>query len=134
MTTLTDTLGRGVTFVYNSNGQLQSVTGFLGRTVTYTYDQHSDLIAVTSRAVTGTPNGNDLPGGKATGYTYQNHNLFTVTPPNEMASGGPPVLVNTYNSAGQIVSQTYGGTNASNIAAGGTYTYTYTARNAGVAW
>ena len=49
-----------------------------------------------SPAVTGTPNGNDFPTGKTTRYTYSsgfgdprlNHNLLSVTAPNEVATAG----------------------------------------------
>ncbi len=134
LTTVDDTLGRPITYTYNGAGQLVTVTDFIGRVVTYTYDGNGNLISATSPAVTGTPNGNDFPAGKTTRYTYDsNHNLLTITRPNEAASSGPAVLTNTYDSSGRIISQTYGGTNASGIAAGGTYTYTYTTLNAGVA-
>jgi hypothetical protein len=57
--------------------------------------------------------------------------LLTVTRPNESASGGPPVLQFTYDSQGRVSTLTHGGTNASGIAAGGTYTFTYTPLNSG---
>jgi RHS repeat-associated protein len=131
--TVTDTLGRPIQYSYNAQGQLQTVTDFIGRSVTYGYDSAGNLVTVTTPAVTGTPNGNDFPSGKTTRYTYDsNHMLLTVTRPNETASSGPSVLTNVYDSAGRLVKQTYGGTNASGVAAGGTYTYTYTPLNVGV--
>ena len=81
---------------YNGDGQLQSITDFSGRTVTYAYYQSGetggspgDLKSVTSPPVTGTPNGNDFPGGNTTTYTYssgyqndlENHQLLSVTDP-----------------------------------------------------
>jgi YD repeat-containing protein len=92
-----DDLGRTNTVAYNTAGQVASVTDFTGRSVTYQYysgaksDNGSagDLKSVTSPPVTGTPNGNDFPGGKTTTYTYsksfpldrENHLLLTVTDP-----------------------------------------------------
>jgi RHS repeat-associated protein len=131
--TVNDTLGRPIAYSYDSNGRLQTVADFTGRTVTYGYDSAGNLVSVTSPAVTGTPNGNDFPSGKTTRYTYDsNHMLLTVTRPNEVVSGGGPVLTNVYDSSGRIVQQTYGGTNTSGVAAGGSYSYTYTPLNAGV--
>ncbi len=131
--TVDDTLGRPITYSYDVNGRLQKVTDFIGRVVTYGYDATGNLVSVTSPAVSGTPNANDFPSGKTTRYTYDsNHMLLTITRPNEVAAGGPPVLMNVYDSAGRIVHQSYGGTNASAIPAGGSYSYSYTALNAGV--
>ena len=145
-----DTLGRAIVYRYITSGvnagRLQEIEDFFGRKVTFTYDSNGDLVAVTSPAVTGTPNGNDFPQGKTTRYTYSsglsdarlNHNLLTITRPNEVAAGGPPVLINTYGTNpnafdfDKVIRQTYGGTNASGVTAGGTFTYTYTQLNAGV--
>ena len=133
LTTVTDTLGRPITYSYNSTGNLTQITDFDGRTVTYNYDASDNLISVTTPPVTGTPNGNDFPAGKTTRYTYDsNHNLLTITRPNETASSGPPVLQNTYDGQGRVISQVYGGTNASGSPAGGTYSYTYTPLSPGV--
>src|SRR5262249_41781673 len=91
-----DDLGRTNSITYNSDGRVSAVTDFSGRTVTYQYYQGipadkggvGDLATVTSPPVTGTPNGNDFPSGKATTYTYtkgfppsleaQNHLLLSV--------------------------------------------------------
>jgi RHS repeat-associated protein len=40
------------------------------RTLTFTYDSEGNLVSETSPAVTGTPDGNDFPGGKTTRYDY----------------------------------------------------------------
>ncbi len=81
LTQIVDDLDRTNTVAYNKAGQLTSVTDFSGRTVTYQYYNGSqndpggspgDLKSVTSPPVTGTPNGNDFPGGKTTTYTYSN--------------------------------------------------------------
>ena len=47
---------------------------YLGRTVTFTYDANGNLSSVTTPAVTGTPTGNNFPNGMTTRYTYDaNH-------------------------------------------------------------
>ncbi len=84
---IVDDLGRTNTVAYDSKGRLTSVTDFSGRTVTYQYDGNGDLITVISPPVTGTPTGNDFPGGITNHYTYTsgnadqqlNHNLATCT-------------------------------------------------------
>ncbi|HWH69024.1 MAG TPA: DUF6531 domain-containing protein, partial [Candidatus Sulfotelmatobacter sp.] len=80
---LIDTLNRTNTIAYTKDGFIDSVTDFSGRTVRYEYDASGDLVACISPTVTGTPNGNDFPGGKTNRYTYSqgfhderlNHNL-----------------------------------------------------------
>jgi YD repeat-containing protein len=84
-----DTLDRTNTVAYTSKGLIESVTDFSGRTVRYEYDSAADLIACISPAVTGTPAGNDFPGGKTNRYAYSsgnldqrlNHNLVSITDP-----------------------------------------------------
>lgn len=137
LTNVVDTLGRSIAYSYDVNGRLTQVTDFIGRSLRFSYDANGDLATVTSPAVTGTPNGNDFPLGKTTRYTYSsgsgdarfNHNLLTVTAPNEVAAGGPPRLVAQYDTnpastnADRVVSLFLGGTNASGVAAGGTISY-----------
>ena len=134
-----DTLGRKITYKYNSDGRLTEVRDFADRSIKFEYDGNGDLVSVTSPSVTGTPNGNDFPDGKTTKYTYSsgfeddtlNHDLQTITAPNEVAAGGSPRVVNVYETGedsyayGRVIKQTYGGTNASGIAAGGDVTYAY---------
>ena len=145
-----DTLGRDILYQYVPSGanagRLMEVDDFFGRKISFTYDANGDLVAVTGPAVTGTPNGNDFPLGKTTRYSYSfgfaddrlNHNLLTETRPNEVAAAGPPVVINQYAtdpgsfSFNKVVLMTYGGTNASGVAAGGQYAFTYTQLNAGV--
>lgn len=135
-----DTLGRDVLYRYLPSGRLSEIEDFIGRKVRFTYDGLGDLVAVTSPAVTGTPNDNDFPNGKTTRYTYSagfadarlNHNLLTITAPNEVAADGPPVVKNEYGTSplapdfDRVQRQTYGGTNASGIPAGGIFSYAYT--------
>jgi RHS repeat-associated protein len=134
-----DTYGRPIEYSYDERGYLTQVEDFIGRMITLAYDQNGDLISVTSPSVTGTPNGNDFPNGKTIEFSYSsgfederfNHNLLTITAPNEVANGGSPRFVLTYNtdptspSADRVLTQTIGGTNASGFSAGGTISYEY---------
>jgi RHS repeat-associated protein len=68
--TVTDPVGRSLTFAYDSSGHITSITDPIGRTVQYTYDTSGGLSSFT-----------DLNGG-VTRYTYDgSHNLLTVTDP-----------------------------------------------------
>ena len=139
LTNVVDTLGRSIAYGYDGNGRLTQVTDFTGRTLQFTYDGDGNLISETSPAVTGTPNGNDFPLGKTTRYTYSsgygdarlNHNLITVTAPNEVALSGPPRLVAQYETnpaltnADRVLLLTLGGTNAGGVGSGGTIHYRY---------
>jgi len=134
-----DTLGRPIVYRYNANRRLIEVEDFTGRKIRFEYDRNGDLVAVTSPAVVGTPNGNDFPAGKTTRYTYSsrfaderlNHNLLTITAPNEVAAGGPPRVVVEYETnpasphVDRVLRQTIGGVNKSGIPAGGTISYEY---------
>ena len=111
LTTVRDPLdtgsnGRVITIGYDSNDLIVDVNDWSGRHIQYEYyndgdanGSAGDLRAVTSPAVTGTPTGNNFPGGKTTTYTYSkgfideelNHNLLTITD-----SNGQTYLTNTY--------------------------------------
>ena len=109
--TVTAASGRALVIAENSSGEITSVIDPLSRTTTYAYCSPpsgtcsaGDLISVTD------------PLSQVTSYTYDEgnantalvHDLLTVTRPNGQ-SGGPDAgdkLINTYNSAGQISSQT----------------------------
>ncbi len=139
LTEAMDTLGRKISYVYNNEGRLVAVNDFINRSIKFEYDSNGDLVSVTSPSVTGTPNNNDFPDGKTTKYTYSsgfqdeklNHNLLTITAPNEVAKGGTPSTINVYETIpnsyayGRVIKQTYGGTNASGIKAGGDIMYQY---------
>jgi RHS repeat-associated protein len=148
-----ETLGRAIEYFYNQQGRLIEVRDFIGRSIKFEYDQNGDLVAVTTPAVTGTPTGNDFPQGKTTRYGYSsgfreavlNHNLLTITAPNEVASGGEPRVRVDYDTNAvspnmdRVVRQTIGGTGTpaeftggqvrfrqdARIAAGGTISYGY---------
>src|SRR5690606_22262193 len=122
--------------------RLVRIRDFAGREVEYAYDANGDLIAVTSPAVTGTSIGNDFPEGRTERYEYTSgladprldHNLLSVTAPEEVVVGGPPFLVCTYGtdandavSFDRLLSVELGGTNASDLEAGGTVRYRYVA-------
>ncbi len=82
-----DTLDRTNTVTYNAAGRIESIADFSGRVVRYEYDDLGDLVASVSPAVTGTPTGNDFPGGVTNRYAYTrghtearlNHNLIGLT-------------------------------------------------------
>ena len=100
---ITDTLGRSMSFLYDTSGRLIRVTDFAGRSVVYAYDAQGDLTTVRSPVVTGTPNGNDFPAGKTTTYRYLGangctepllrHNLQSITD-----AKGSTFLTNFYTS------------------------------------
>ena len=82
ITSVTDPLGRRTTYAYSS-GNLTSVTDPLSHVTSYSYDSSNS-------------------------NTDLHHDLLTVTDPNAQ-SGGPDagdVTTNTYNSSGQVTSQT----------------------------
>ena len=130
-----DTLGRPIIYRYDPSqpARLTEVEDFIGRKIRFTYDQTGDFVAVTSPAVTGTPNGNDFPAGKTTRYGYSsgftnavlNHNLISITAPNEVASGGPPRVRIRYDRQDRVERQTLGGINERGVPAGGNIRYGY---------
>jgi len=98
LTTVTDSSGRTLTFSYGSNGLVATVTDPLSRVTHYAYDSSGDLTSVTD------------PLSRVTSFTYNttSHLLLTMTFPNGQ-SGGPDAgddVVNTYNSSGQVLTQT----------------------------
>jgi RHS repeat-associated protein len=108
--TITDTLGRNITFAYDGADRLIAVTDFAGRRIDYGYDGLDHLVSVKAPAVTGTPNGNDFcdagcPSARKTtlyryaagdGCTEPNllHNLTAIISPR-----GEQFLTNRYAAA-----------------------------------
>jgi RHS repeat-associated protein len=139
LTFVYDTMGRPIAYFYDPQGRLTEVRDFTNRSITFAYDGNGDLVAATSPAVTGTPTGNDFPTGKTERYTYSsgfadprlNHELLTMTAPNEVADGGPPRVVLTYDTnaaspnAGRVLTQREGGTNENGVPSGGAMNYQY---------
>ena len=110
LTTVYDTLGRPITYSYNTSGQLTQVQDYMGRTVTFGYDANGNLGSVTSPAVTGTPTGNNFANGVTTTYTYNaQHQMTSMTAPDEVMDGGPPRMTFTYDAQGRVTSMTEGG-------------------------
>jgi RHS repeat-associated protein len=141
MVTVLDSLSRPIEHHYDATtGRLIKIRDFTSREVLFSYNSEGQLIAVRSPVATGTPNGNDFPNGKTYRYTYStgsadeklNGNMLTITAPNEVAVNGSPYIVNIYNAADELISQQWGGTNASGVAAGGTITYSRQVVNIGV--
>ena len=98
LTQITDTIGRTITLTYNAQGRLESIS-YEGRTIAYGYDpaQTGDLLTVT---MPPTP---DVPSGPVTTYTYNTHNLTTITDPKNQT-----YVTNGYNAYDCVVQQTYG--------------------------
>lgn len=130
-------LGGVISFGYDENGRLTTITDFSGREVRYTYDAEGNLITARSPVVTNTPNGNDFPEGKTELYVYDTnnpdpdlaHNLVRITAPSEVADGSfTPRERITYGSSGfdhdRVLTHTVGGINGSKIPAGGQITFT----------
>ncbi|MEM7167458.1 MAG: DUF6531 domain-containing protein [Planctomycetota bacterium] len=100
--------------------RITTVTDFRGRIVTYAYDTEDRLAAVTTPAVTGTPNGNDYPLGKTTLYSYTsgnidpllNHNLLCEVQPAYNVANDPllskPWFLITYNADDEVESFRWG--------------------------
>ncbi len=65
ISTITDTVGRVVTFNYDANGRLQSLA-WAGRTVQYSYDASGHLVQVLD------------PMGRATEFTYKSTNSWLL--------------------------------------------------------
>ena len=87
LSTITDDLGREISLSYNDDGFIETITDFADRTWEYYYDPDTDdLIAVTG------PSTVDYPNGLTTTYYYDNHNLVSITDPNEQV-----VVTNYYN-------------------------------------
>jgi RHS repeat-associated protein len=141
LSTATDPLGRTFTFTYDPGGTglLTGVTDYAGRTESFSYDALGEMVSETTPPVTGTPTGNDFPSGKTTRYTYSefyssealNHEITSITAPNEVADGGPARTVYAYDTnpsspnAGRVTGVTWGGTNYSGVPSGGTIQYSY---------
>lgn len=137
-----DVYGREIEFKFASFSdgvdRLVSVKDFVGREIIYKYDANADLVEVRSAVVTGVSTGNDFPQGRTERYSYSsgfaqselNHNLLSVTAPEEVAKKGPPTLSWTYGTDpgdamtfDRVLTEMHGGTNASGIPAGGTMTF-----------
>ncbi|MCI0541732.1 MAG: DUF6531 domain-containing protein [Verrucomicrobiales bacterium] len=139
-----DVFGREIDFVFepfpDGIDRLTRVIDFTGREIVYSYDANFDLVAARTPVVTDTSTGNNFPNGRTERYAYAsgfaqpelNHNLLSVTYPEEVATGGAAALVWTYGTNpnnpvtfDRVLTETEGGTNASGIAAGGTMSFAY---------
>ena len=90
---ITDTVGRDIDFIYNSNGRLEKITDFTSREIIYGYDSNDNLASVQD------------PMGNTMYYTYYaDHNLETIKDKKDQI-----YLVNQYNTSDKVISQTYGG-------------------------
>lgn len=143
-----DVFGREIQFVFQKSpdgvDRLAMIEDFTGRQVRYEYDGNGNLIHVTTPKIAGTSTGNDFPNGRTELYTYSsgfaqpelNHNMLSLTAPEEVASSGPPHLQWTYGvdpgnpvTFDRVLTETEGGINASGVAAGGTMRFDYSMLN-----
>ncbi|MGQ9591745.1 MAG: DUF6531 domain-containing protein, partial [Planctomycetota bacterium] len=134
-----DPVGRRVAYARDAEGRIENVRDPSGRNVRFEYSPEGDLAAVTRPAVTATPTENDFPEGKRREYVYSkgradgrlDHNLLEILDPREVASTRIPRLRIAYEedlslpSADRVVAQVWGGTNATGVPAGGTFTFRY---------
>ncbi len=147
-----DPYGREIDFQFEqfSDGKdrLVRIVDFIGREVEYRYDTNFDLVEVRRPITLNTPHGNDFPEGRTERYTYSsgfgesalNHNILSVTAPEDVARSGPPRLAWTYGedpndplTFDKVLTETDGGTNHSGVAAGGTLRFGYELLNQSVA-
>jgi RHS repeat-associated protein len=122
---VTDTLGREITFAYQ-NEALLSITDFTGRTILFGMGSTGNLETVRSPLM-----GTEYSTGKTVEYRYDQsgdpHNLVEIVDSEEHQNGngsGTAYLKNTYLGE-RVVRQEYGGTNASGVIAGGTFSFVY---------
>ena len=144
-----DTYGRPIDFTFeifpDGVDRLTRVTDFFGREVAYGYDADGNLTSRRSPIVTETSTGNNFPQGRTESYAYSsgraepslNHNLVSVTFPEEVATGGPPGIQWIYGEEpgdpltfDRALVETLGGINASGVAAGGDTSFEYKTVNA----
>ncbi|MBI4613834.1 MAG: RHS repeat protein [Planctomycetes bacterium] len=127
---IVDTMGRSVDLLYDDRGFLTKIRDFAGREVVFEQNELGDLLSIRSPVVSFS--GNPFPAGKTWSFTYssgfadaaQNHNLLTVTAPQENHTGlRVPNLVNVYDEADRVIRQTWGGTNENGVPAGGDLAY-----------
>ncbi len=147
LTLITDAYGRRYELEYKylaGRDRLVMLRDFANRETVYTYDNSGNLTAVRSPLITGTSTGNDFPSGRTESYSYYDasnpeliqHNLASITYPEEVSNNGDAAINISYGSAGieldRVTSLTVGGINDSGINAGGTATFNATEMNTGV--
>jgi RHS repeat-associated protein len=98
--------GDSLTFDYNTNGRLTSITDFTGRVYSYEYDSTAtgDLISFT------TPSTSEYPTGLTTQYFYTDHNIDSIMDAKDQ------VYVRNIYTDDRVTQQDYGP---------GTYYFTY---------
>jgi YD repeat-containing protein len=136
--TVSDSYGRTWAFRYGK-GRLVEIredkTTLRGRTVRFSYDQENRLRRIDTTPVLSDGGiGNQFPDGKpyvlvypaATGDPALDTNITAVIYPNQVLDGSmTPRIQNVYGADDRLLRQTWGGTNASGLAAGGELIYAY---------
>ena len=106
LSTITDDLGRVINVTCDANGLIETITDFNSRTWQYNYDPDTnDLLGVTGPDTPG------YPPGLTTAYYYEDHNLVSITDPNE-----DQIVYNHYNALDRVWKQDVGD---------GTYEFNY---------
>lgn len=106
---ITDTLGRSITFAYDSDGYIETITDFAGRQIRYEYFANGDLKSASSPSIVASPEfpipqGHEFPNGKTINYTYgANHRLLGI-----VDAKGTLYLVNTFDQFGRCIDQLLG--------------------------
>lgn len=124
--------GGSLSFSYNANGTLKTVTDHLGRALDLEYNADGNLGAVSTPAIHTNGDNYLQPSGvplyrpkTVINYVGQTSYIESVVRPNEVRDGSnTPYLKNTWWNA-RVVQQEVGGTNASGVSAGGKYSFSY---------
>jgi RHS repeat-associated protein len=91
LTSVTDTLGRTISFTYTSASRISKVTDFAGREIKFTYDSSGNLVTARSPSILYPFDGHRAIDGRLERYRYYagtlgdalDHNLTAVVRPNE---------------------------------------------------
>ncbi|VAW47772.1 hypothetical protein MNBD_GAMMA03-1554, partial [hydrothermal vent metagenome] len=101
LTRITDTVGREIDLNYNANGQLENIIDYAGRMLEFAYDPDTnDLLTIKK------PTSAQYPGGLSKTFTYEEHNLTSITD-----AKGQTFVTNVYNTNGEVFNQILGGGN-----------------------
>lgn len=99
LTTITDTVGRGITLSYDGANRLTQLQDPIGRKVTYAYDSNGRLATITDK-IGNAAGQNPLLHQWHYGYDGTTQHLTTITDPD-----GRVIVTNTYDSQGRVYQQ-----------------------------
>jgi len=99
LATITDTAGRTISFLYNTDGRLEKITDHASREVTYTYDPFEDNLLTIQKPATA-----QFSSGVTKEFSYDTaHNLETIKD-----AKGQVFATNYYNAQGRVYQQDFG--------------------------